>query len=44
MKHFKPFEVQMMLTAFANMETIHVDAYSHLLDTLGLPETEYEAF
>jgi ribonucleoside-diphosphate reductase beta chain len=44
MKHFKPFEVQMMLTAFANMETVHVDAYSHLLDTLGLPETEYEAF
>jgi ribonucleoside-diphosphate reductase beta chain len=44
MKHFKPFEVQMMLTAFANMETIHVDAYSHLLDTLGLPDTEYEAF
>lgn len=44
MKHFKPLEVQMMLTAFANMETIHVDAYSHLLDTLGLPETEYEAF
>jgi ribonucleoside-diphosphate reductase beta chain len=44
MKHFKPLEVQMMLTAFGNMETIHVDAYSHLLDTLGLPETEYEAF
>lgn len=44
MKHFKPIEVQMMLTAFANMETIHIDAYSHLLDTLGLPETEYEAF
>jgi ribonucleoside-diphosphate reductase beta chain len=44
MKHFKPFEIQMMLTAFANMETIHVDAYSHLLDTLGLPESEYEAF
>ncbi len=41
---FKPTEVQMMLAAFSNMETIHVAAYSHLLDTLGMPETEYEAF
>ncbi|WP_417316651.1 ribonucleotide-diphosphate reductase subunit beta [Emcibacter sp.] len=41
---FKPTEVQMMLAAFSNMETIHVAAYSHLLDTLGIPETEYEAF
>lgn len=41
---FKPTEVQMMLAAFSNMETIHVAAYSHLLDTLGIPEAEYEAF
>ena len=41
---FKPTEVQMMLAAFSNMETIHVAAYSHLLDTLGIPEVEYEAF
>jgi len=41
---FKPTEVQMMLAAFSNMETVHVAAYSHLLDTLGIPETEYEAF
>lgn len=41
---FKPIEIQMMLTAFQNMETIHMAAYSHLLDTLGLPETEYNAF
>lgn len=41
---FKPTEVQMMLAAFSNMETIHVAAYSHLLDTLGIPESEYEAF
>lgn len=34
----------MMLAAFSNMETIHVAAYSHLLDTLGIPESEYEAF
>ncbi|CAK6550957.1 MAG: ribonucleotide-diphosphate reductase subunit beta [Candidatus Midichloria mitochondrii] len=41
---FKPTEVQMMLAAFSNMETIHIDAYSHLLDTLGMPEVEYSAF
>ncbi len=41
---FKPTEVQMMLAAFSNMETIHIAAYSHLLDTLGIPETEYIAF
>jgi ribonucleoside-diphosphate reductase beta chain len=48
MKHysqvFKPTEVQMMLAAFSNMETVHVAAYSHLLDTIGMPETEYSAF
>lgn len=41
---FQPTEVQMMLAAFSNMETIHIDAYSHLLDTLGMPEVEYQAF
>lgn len=41
---FKPTEVQMMLAAFSNTETIHIQAYSHLLDTLGLPESEYHAF
>ena len=41
---FKPPEISMMLTAFANMETIHIAAYSHLLDTVGMPETEYLAF
>ncbi len=48
MKHysqiFKPTEVQMMLSAFSNMETIHISAYSHLLDTIGMPEEEYSAF
>jgi ribonucleoside-diphosphate reductase beta chain len=44
MKFFKPFEIQMMLTAFSDMETIHVETYSHLLDTLGMPETTYSAF
>lgn len=41
---FKPTEVCMMLAAFSNMETIHIAAYSHLLDTIGMPETEYSAF
>ena len=48
MKHysqvFKPTEIQMMLSAFSNMETVHIAAYSHLLDTLGMPEIEYQAF
>jgi len=41
---FRPTEVQMMLGAFANMETVHIAAYSHLLDTIGMPEAEYLAF
>src|ERR1700722_11330266 len=48
MKHysqvFKPTEVLMMLSAFSNIETIHISAYSHLLDTIGMPEIEYSAF
>mgnify|MGYP003700704569 CR=1 FL=1 len=48
MKHysqvFEPTEVQMMLAAFSNIETIHIAAYSHLLDTIGMPEIEYSAF
>jgi len=48
MKHysrvFKPTEVLMMLSAFSNIETVHIAAYSHLLDTIGIPEVEYEAF
>jgi ribonucleoside-diphosphate reductase beta chain len=48
MKHysqvFKPTEVQMMLSAFSNIETVHIAAYSHLLDTVGMPEVEYTAF
>ncbi len=48
MKHysrvFQPTEIQMMLAAFSNMETVHIAAYSHLLDTIGMPETEYSAF
>jgi len=41
---FKPTEVKMMLAAFSNMETVHVAAYSHLIDTIGMDESEYGAF
>ena len=41
---FKPTEIKMMLTAFSNMETVHIAAYSHLLDTIGMPESEYGMF
>jgi ribonucleoside-diphosphate reductase beta chain len=48
MKHysqvFQPTEVQMMLAAFSNMETVHIAAYSHLIDTLGMPEVTYHEF
>lgn len=43
-KVFQPTEICMMLAAFSNMETIHIAAYSHLLDTIGMPEVEYQAF
>ena len=39
-----PTEVKMMLAAFANMETIHIDAYSLLIETVGMPETTYSQF
>jgi ribonucleoside-diphosphate reductase beta chain len=41
---FQPTEIKMMLAAFANIETIHIAAYAHLLDSLGIPEVEYQAF
>ena len=44
MNVFKPTEVLMMMSSFASMETVHIAAYSHLLDTIGMPETEYSAF
>ncbi|MEM7617430.1 MAG: ribonucleotide-diphosphate reductase subunit beta [Pseudomonadota bacterium] len=44
MQIFQPTEIRMMLSAFSNIETIHIAAYSHLLDTIGMPETEYQAF
>src|ERR1700727_3836136 len=41
---FKPTEVKMMLSAFSNMETIHIAAYALLLETIGMPEAEFSAF
>lgn len=37
-------EVRMMLGAFNNMESVHAHSYSLLLDTVGMPEVEYQAF
>jgi ribonucleoside-diphosphate reductase beta chain len=34
----------MMLLGFAAREALHVAAYSHLIETLGLPETMYNQF
>jgi len=41
---FKPVEVRMMLAAFSNMETVHIAAYALLLETIGMPDTEFSAF
>jgi len=41
---FKPVEVRMMLAAFSNMETIHIAAYALLLETIGMPDSEFSAF
>lgn len=37
-------ELLMGIAAISNIEVIHQVAYSHLLDTIGMPETEYSAF
>ncbi len=41
---FKPTEIKMMLASFSNIETIHVAAYALLLETIGMPESEFAAF
>ena len=41
---FKLPEIRMMLLSFAAREAIHIQAYSHLIDTLGMPETTYKQF
>ena len=42
--HFPQPEVRMMLSGFAAREALHIAAYSHLIETLGLPETTYNQF
>jgi ribonucleoside-diphosphate reductase beta chain len=34
----------MMLAAFSNMETVHIAAYALLLETIGMPDSEFSAF
>jgi len=42
--YFPQPEVRMMLMGFAAREALHIAAYSHLIETLGLPETTYNDF
>jgi ribonucleoside-diphosphate reductase beta chain len=47
-KNYLPYfpqpEIRMMLLGFAARESLHIAAYSHLIETLGLPETTYNEF
>jgi ribonucleoside-diphosphate reductase beta chain len=47
-KNYLPYfpqpEVRMMLCGFAAREALHIAAYSHLIETLGMPETTYSEF
>ena len=47
-KNYLPYfpqpEVRMMLLGFAAREALHIAAYSHLIETLGLPDSTYEQF
>ena len=42
--HFPQPEVRMMLAGFAAREALHIAAYSHLIETLGMPDTTYNEF
>ena len=42
--YFPQPEVRMMLLGFGAREALHIAAYSHLIETLGLPETTYNEF
>jgi len=42
--YFPQPEVRMMLCGFAAREALHVAAYSHLIETLGMPESTYNEF
>jgi ribonucleoside-diphosphate reductase beta chain len=41
---FKPPEVRMMLSSFAAREAVHIEAYSTLIETLGIENGGYEKF
>lgn len=41
---FKPVELRMMMASIAAREGVHIQAYSTLIDEIGMPETEYAAF
>ena len=42
--YFPQPEIRMMLCGFAAREALHVAAYSHLIETLGMPESTYNEF
>tara|TARA_B110000977_G_scaffold201711_1_gene297938 strand:+ start:3749 stop:4738 length:990 start_codon:yes stop_codon:yes gene_type:complete len=42
--HFPQPEIRMMLMGFAAREALHIAAYSHLIETLGMPESTYSDF
>ena len=42
--YFRQPEVRMMLLGFAAREALHIAAYSHLIETLGMPEATYSEF
>ena len=42
--HFPQPEVRMMLLGFSAREALHIAAYSHLIETLGMPESTYGEF
>lgn len=47
-KNYLPYfpqpEIRMMLMGFAAREALHIAAYSHLIETLGMPDTIYNEF
>jgi ribonucleoside-diphosphate reductase beta chain len=42
--YFPQPEIRMMLCGFAAREALHIAAYSHLIETLGMPESTYAEF
>lgn len=43
-KVFRNGEVSRMLTVFSSFETIHIEAYSYVLESLKLPDSTYHEF